>query len=41
VDFVSGFPGGDGAVRELVEIVLRAKKQWDPLVAAYEAEAQS
>jgi len=41
VDFVSSFPGGDGAVRELVEIVLRAKKQWDPLVAAYEAEAQS
>jgi 3-deoxy-D-manno-octulosonate 8-phosphate phosphatase (KDO 8-P phosphatase) len=41
VDFVSSFPGGDGAVRELVEMILRAKKQWDPLVATYEAEAQS
>ncbi len=41
VDFVSAFPGGDGAVRELVELILRAQGQWDPLVAAYESEAQS
>jgi 3-deoxy-D-manno-octulosonate 8-phosphate phosphatase (KDO 8-P phosphatase) len=41
VDFVSAFPGGDGAVRELVEMILRAQGQWDPLVAAYEAEARA
>jgi len=39
VDFVSSRRGGDGAVRELVELILRAQRQWDPLVAAYEAEA--
>jgi 3-deoxy-D-manno-octulosonate 8-phosphate phosphatase (KDO 8-P phosphatase) len=38
VDFVSTQPGGDGAVREMVELILRAQKQWDALVAAYEAE---
>ena len=41
VDFVSGCPGGDGAVRELVELVLRAHGRWDALVASYEAEAGS
>jgi 3-deoxy-D-manno-octulosonate 8-phosphate phosphatase (KDO 8-P phosphatase) len=41
VDFVSAYPGGDGAVRELVELILRAQNQWDPLLAAYEAEARS
>ena len=40
VDFVSTQPGGDGAVRELVELILRAQKQWDNLVAAYENEGQ-
>jgi len=41
VDFISACPGGDGAVRELVELILRAQNHWDPLVAAYEAEAHS
>jgi 3-deoxy-D-manno-octulosonate 8-phosphate phosphatase (KDO 8-P phosphatase) len=41
VDFVSGWPGGDGAVRELVEMILRAHGHWDALVAAYETEVQS
>ena len=41
VDFVSVYPGGDGAVRELLEMILRAKGQWDPLVATYEAEART
>jgi 3-deoxy-D-manno-octulosonate 8-phosphate phosphatase (KDO 8-P phosphatase) len=41
VDFVSAYPGGEGAVRELVEMILRAHGHWDPLVAAYEAEAQA
>ena len=41
VDFVSACGGGGGAVRELVEVILRAQNHWDPLVAAYEEEAQS
>jgi 3-deoxy-D-manno-octulosonate 8-phosphate phosphatase (KDO 8-P phosphatase) len=41
VDFVSAYPGGEGAVRELVEMILRAHGRWDPLVATYEAEAQA
>ena len=41
VNFLSKCPGGDGAVRELVELILRAKSQWDPLVTAYEAESKS
>jgi 3-deoxy-D-manno-octulosonate 8-phosphate phosphatase (KDO 8-P phosphatase) len=41
VDFVSGCPGGEGAVRELVELILRAQGQWDSLVTAYETEAGS
>jgi 3-deoxy-D-manno-octulosonate 8-phosphate phosphatase (KDO 8-P phosphatase) len=40
-NFVSACPGGDGAVRELVEMILRAQGQWEPLVEAYEAEAES
>ena len=30
--WVSGRPGGHGAVREFIELVLRARGQWDPLV---------
>ena len=41
VDFVSTRPGGNGAVRELVEMILRAQGHWDPLVAAYEAETRA
>jgi len=41
VNFLSKYSGGDGAVRELVELILRAKNQWDPLVARYEAETKS
>jgi len=40
VDFVSTRPGGGGAVRELVELILRAQGQWDALVAAYENEGR-
>jgi len=29
VDFVSRFAGGDGAVRELIELVLTAKRDWE------------
>jgi 3-deoxy-D-manno-octulosonate 8-phosphate phosphatase (KDO 8-P phosphatase) len=32
VDWVSPSPGGRGAVRDLVELVLRARGAWDPIV---------
>ena len=35
VDFVSRAVGGDGAVREFVEIVLKAQGRWDALLGAY------
>jgi 3-deoxy-D-manno-octulosonate 8-phosphate phosphatase (KDO 8-P phosphatase) len=38
VDWVSRFNGGDGAVRELVELVLRAQGTWDAVVSSYEHE---
>ena len=41
VDFVSTQIGGEGAVREMVELILRAQNQWDALVAAYEAEGRA
>jgi 3-deoxy-D-manno-octulosonate 8-phosphate phosphatase (KDO 8-P phosphatase) len=38
VDWVSARPGGHGAVRDFVELVLRAQGRWDGLVQAYLAE---
>ena len=35
VDWISRAIGGHGAVRELVETVLRAQKRWQPIVASY------
>lgn len=35
VDWVSGRAGGDGAARELIELVLRAQGKWDGLVEGY------
>ena len=32
VDWVSRFPGGRGAIRELVELLLRARKRWDAVL---------
>jgi 3-deoxy-D-manno-octulosonate 8-phosphate phosphatase (KDO 8-P phosphatase) len=32
VDWVSAFPGGGGAARDLIEAVLRAQGQWDAIV---------
>jgi 3-deoxy-D-manno-octulosonate 8-phosphate phosphatase (KDO 8-P phosphatase) len=40
VDFVSACDGGAGAVRELIELVLKARGQWDAIVAMYAAEGQ-
>lgn len=35
VHWVSRHPGGRGAVRELIELVLRARGQWDPFVESF------
>jgi 3-deoxy-D-manno-octulosonate 8-phosphate phosphatase (KDO 8-P phosphatase) len=35
VDWVSRVPGGRGAVRELIELVLRAQHKWDGVVDQY------
>jgi len=38
VDFVSRYPGGGGAVRELVEKILRAQGHWTGIVSSYQNE---
>jgi 3-deoxy-D-manno-octulosonate 8-phosphate phosphatase (KDO 8-P phosphatase) len=38
VDWVSTHAGGRGAVRELVELVLRAQQRWESIVAGYAAD---
>ena len=40
VDWVSQARGGDGAARELIELVLRAKGRWDSVLATYLAEGR-
>ena len=40
VDWISSARGGDGAVRELIEMILKAQDRWDSVVAAYAAEGQ-
>jgi 3-deoxy-D-manno-octulosonate 8-phosphate phosphatase (KDO 8-P phosphatase) len=37
VHWVSQRKGGDGAVRELIEVILRAQGHWDGVVSAYQA----
>jgi 3-deoxy-D-manno-octulosonate 8-phosphate phosphatase (KDO 8-P phosphatase) len=39
VDWVSAYDGGRGAARELIEMVLRAQKLWDAVIARYRSEA--
>ena len=41
VDFVSAHRGGEGAVREFIENVLRAQGLWESIVAGYETEGRS
>jgi 3-deoxy-D-manno-octulosonate 8-phosphate phosphatase (KDO 8-P phosphatase) len=38
VDFVSSCRGGEGAVRELVEMILRAQGHWSSIVSGYQHE---
>ena len=40
VHWVSGARGGDGAARELIELILRAQDRWDSIVATYMADVQ-
>ncbi|HZF02627.1 MAG TPA: HAD-IIIA family hydrolase [Methylomirabilota bacterium] len=34
-DFVTRAAGGRGAVREVIEMILRAQKKWEPAIAVY------
>jgi 3-deoxy-D-manno-octulosonate 8-phosphate phosphatase (KDO 8-P phosphatase) len=36
-DYVTRAPGGHGAVREVIELILNAQNKWKPLVADYTA----
>lgn len=36
-DYVTAVPGGHGAVREVIELVLRAQERWDDVVHAFQA----
>jgi 3-deoxy-D-manno-octulosonate 8-phosphate phosphatase (KDO 8-P phosphatase) len=36
-DYVTKLAGGSGAVREVVELILRAQKKWDRLIERYSA----
>jgi 3-deoxy-D-manno-octulosonate 8-phosphate phosphatase (KDO 8-P phosphatase) len=38
VDWISREPGGRGAVRELVELVLRSQDRWEGIVSGYAGE---
>jgi 3-deoxy-D-manno-octulosonate 8-phosphate phosphatase (KDO 8-P phosphatase) len=38
VDWVSRYPGGGGAVRELIEDILRAQNRWEGIVSSYAQE---
>jgi 3-deoxy-D-manno-octulosonate 8-phosphate phosphatase (KDO 8-P phosphatase) len=34
-DYVTKAPGGHGAIREIVELILKAQKKWKPVVSEY------
>jgi 3-deoxy-D-manno-octulosonate 8-phosphate phosphatase (KDO 8-P phosphatase) len=40
VHWVSAQKGGNGAARELIELVLRSQDRWDPIVASFLTERQ-
>ncbi len=39
VDWVSGARGGDGAARELIEMIFKAQNRWEALLARYTERA--
>ena len=40
VDWISASPGGGGAARDLLELILRAQGRWDAIVRSFTPEAQ-
>jgi 3-deoxy-D-manno-octulosonate 8-phosphate phosphatase (KDO 8-P phosphatase) len=40
VHWISAAAGGNGAARELIELILRAQNRWDGVLAAYTREGQ-
>jgi 3-deoxy-D-manno-octulosonate 8-phosphate phosphatase (KDO 8-P phosphatase) len=40
VHWVSAAKGGQGAARDLIEVILRAQGRWDALLAEYVEEEQ-
>ena len=40
VHWVSRADGGDGAARDLIELILRAQNRWEAIVAGYVAEVE-
>lgn len=40
-DFVSSAPGGNGAVRSLAELILRAQNRWNDLVTRHYVQGES
>jgi len=40
VHWVSAHRGGDGAARQLIEVIMRAQNMWESVVAAYLAEGR-
>jgi 3-deoxy-D-manno-octulosonate 8-phosphate phosphatase (KDO 8-P phosphatase) len=40
VHWVSGYRGGDGAARDLIEMILKAQNKWDGLIGGYLAEGE-
>ncbi len=35
VDYITGKPGGKGAVREVIELILKAQNKWEGIVDSY------
>jgi 3-deoxy-D-manno-octulosonate 8-phosphate phosphatase (KDO 8-P phosphatase) len=41
VHWIAQRGGGDGAARELIELILKAQRKWDGVIAAYLAEGEA
>ena len=39
-DYVTTTPGGQGAVREVIELALKAKQRWGELLTRYGVESR-
>jgi 3-deoxy-D-manno-octulosonate 8-phosphate phosphatase KdsC-like HAD superfamily phosphatase len=36
-DYTTNLPGGRGAVRETIELILKAQQRWDDILQQYDA----